>query len=148
MKKNYKIFLVPAIIIIIAGFFSGYGRQSYDKIAIDLLKERTNILQKAYYGHMELEKAEAYLSKIETYPLLSEDIQGLRSADPACLDIIRSMEFVEIGNMSKMFDYISFYVQIRWYMSGLDGDYICENDYVVVLKETNSGLKLSEFNAR
>ena len=148
MKRYYKIFIVPAILVIIAGIFSGFSRQSYEEIATDLLKERTHILQKAYYGSIELEKAEGYLRDIETYPLLSEDIQGLRTADATSLDIVNSMEFIEIDNTMKMFDYISFCTEIRWYMSGLDGDYISENDYSVIVKDTNSGYKLSEFNAK
>ena len=46
---------------------------------------------------------------------------------------MESMEFVEIGNMSKCST--TFHSMCnKMYMSGLDGDYICENDYVVVLK--------------
>lgn len=147
MKKYYKILIFPAILIIIAGIFSGFSEQSHNKIVENLLKERTSILQSAYYGKIEINKAEAYLSKIETYPLLTEDIQSLRNADPTQIDIVKSMEFISITQTVKMFDYISFHIVIRWHMSGLSDDYISNNEYSVVIKSTSNGYKLSEFNA-
>ena len=146
MKKYYKLFILPAIIIIIAGFFSGFTEQSCGQIAENLLKERTKVLQNAYYGKIEIDQAEKYLGRIETYPLLSEDIGYLRAADPAQLDIVKSMEFVEIKHESKMFHYISLQMKIRWYMSGLSSDYISDNEYSVILKSTKNGYKLAEFN--
>lgn len=146
MKKYYKLFFLPAIIIIIAGIFSGFSKQSCDQVVESLLEERTSILQKAYYGKIDEETAEKSLAKIETYPLLSEDIQGLRNSDPTQLDIVKSMELRNVTQSMKMFDYISYQLEIRWYMSGLSADYVCDNEYSVVVKSTNSGYKLSEFN--
>lgn len=148
MKKYYKILILPAIIIIIAGIFSGFSEQSHNQIVENLLKERTSILQKAYYGKIEIENAEKYLCKIETYPLLTEDIQGLRNADPSQIDLVKSMDFISITQTIKMFDYISYNTVIRWNMSDLSADYISENEYSVVIKFTNRGYKLSEFNPK
>ncbi len=148
MKKYYKLLILPAIIIIIAGIFSGFSEQSCDAVAENLLEERTTILQNAYYGNIEPEQVEKNLSRIETYPLLSEDIGNLREADPCQLDIVKSMEFIEVEQEKKMFDYISFHMKIRWYMSGLSSDYISDNEYSVVLKSNKDGYKLSEFNPK
>lgn len=147
MKKYYRIFILPAIIIIIAGFFSGFSKQSWDLVAENLLQERTQILQHAYYGRIEMEQAEKYLSRIETYPLLSEDINNLRESAPTELDLVKSMEIIESEQESKNFDYISMNMSIRWYMRGLESDYTCDNQYTVVLYFTNNTYKLSEFTA-
>ena len=147
LKRYYKILIIPAVIIIIAGIFSGFNEQSYDQTVENLLKERTSILQKAYYGKIEIENAEILLGGIETYPLLAEDIQGLRNADPSQMDIVKSMEFIDMTQTMKMFDYISYNTVIRWNMSGLSADYISDNKYSVVIKSTNNGYMLSEFNA-
>ncbi|MEL7657969.1 MAG: hypothetical protein AAGU75_18910 [Bacillota bacterium] len=146
MKKYYKILILPAMIIIIAGIFSGFSEQPCSKTAQNLLEQRTKILQSAYYGKIEMKVAERELGKIETYPLLSEDLGNLKDADPAQIDIVKSMEFLEVNQEQKLFSFISFHMKIRWYMSGLDSDYISENEYIVVLKETRDSIKLSEFN--
>lgn len=148
MKKYYKLLIFPAIIMIVAGIFSGFSEQSYSQIAESLLEERTKVLQNAYYGKIEMDKAETYLSRIETYPLLSEDIGNLRQADPAQLDTVKTMEFIDITKEYRMFEYVCFHMKIRWYMSGLSADYISDNEYSVVLKSTKSGYKLAEFNPK
>ncbi|MDD4565763.1 MAG: hypothetical protein PHE79_09865 [Eubacteriales bacterium] len=146
MRKHYKLFIFPALIVIIAGIFSGFSEQSYTKIAESLLEERTTVLQMAYSGRIELDEAEEVLKRIETYPLLSEDIAYLRTAEPTEIDIVKSMEFVETHQKNKLFGYVSLNTNIRWNMSGLSADYISDNEYSVILKSTKSGYKLSEFN--
>jgi hypothetical protein len=148
LKQYDKLLIFPAIIIIIAGVFSGFSNQSYDQIAEDLLRERTEILQNAYYGKIDRNKAEAALSKIETYPLLTEDVSNLKDYDATQLDIVKSMDFLVMNQETKMFDYISFHTKIRWYMSGLSADYVSENEYSIILKSTSEGYKLSEFNPK
>lgn len=148
MRKYYKLYIVPAIIIIIAGFFSGFSEQSYEQIAENLLKERTQILQAAYSGKLEIKQAESRLSQIETYPLLSEDVGNLRDLDATELDVVKSMEFIETIQEKKMLQYVSLSVTIRWYMSGLESDYVSDYDYSVILKTTRDGYVLSEFNPK
>ncbi len=148
MKKYDRLFILPAIIIIIAGFFSGFSEQSCDQIAENLLEERTSILQKAYYGKLELDQAEKYLGQIETYPLLSEDIGNLRALDATDVDMVKSMEFIEIKQESKLLHYVSLSMKIRWHMSGEGSDYISSNEYSVILKSWKGGYKLAEFNPK
>lgn len=148
LNKYDKLLIFPAMIVIIAGIFSGFSNQSYDQLAKEILKERTEILQNAFYGKIERHEAEEALSKIETYPLLSEDIESLKHYDASQLDVVKNMDFLEVEQVSKMFDYISFHIKIRWDMSGLSADYISDNEYSVILKSTKSGYKLSEFNPK
>lgn len=148
MKRYYKLLILPAIIVIIAGFFSGFSEQSYEQLAQGLLKERTNVLQNAYYGKIDMELAEDYLDKIETYPLLSEDISSLRNSEPTDMDKVKSMEINEIKQESKLFPYVSLSVTIRWHMSGAESDYISDYEYSVILKSTNNGYKLAGFDPK
>lgn len=146
MKRYYKFFILPALIVIIVGIFSGFSEQSYTKMAESLLEERTMVLQMAYSGRIELDKAEEMLKQIETYPLLSEDIAYLRTAEPTQIDTVKSMEFVETYQKNELFGYVSLNTNIRWNMKGLGTDYVSDNEYSVILKTTKSGYKLSEFN--
>jgi len=147
MKKDCRRFILPAIIIIIAGFFSGFGERSYGQIAEELLKERTKILQHAYYGGIEPERAEKYLSRIETYPLLSEDIENLRDMEATDLDLVKSMDFLEVKQEQKLFHYVSLRMKIRWHMSGAGADYVSENEYSVILQTAGNESRLAEFTA-
>lgn len=145
MKRYRKLFLFPAIIIIIAGFFSGFSEQSLTHTARNLLEQRTQILQQAYYGQIERDQAERYLGKIESYPLLSEDIGNLKELEGTDPDKVTSMEFLDIKQDDKLFLYVSLHTKIRWHMSGGGTDYISDNEYLVILKSTKDGYKLTRF---
>lgn len=146
MRRHYKLLLIPAIIIIIAGFFSGFSEPSLTGTAKDLLEQRTQILQQAYYGRIEREQAEKYLGKIESYPLLSEDVGNLKDIRDTDQDKVTSMEFLDIKQDDKLFLYVSLHAKIRWHMCGSGGDYISENEYLVILKSTRDGYKLTRFS--
>ena len=148
MKKYYKLYMFPAVIIIIAGFFSGFSEQSCSQIAENLLEERTKVLQTAYSGKMKADQVEKQLVRIETYPLLSEDIGYFRELEATDLDVVKSMEFIGIRQENKLLDYVSLSVMIRWHMRGLDSDYVSDHEYSVILKETKEGYRLSEFNPK
>jgi hypothetical protein len=145
LRRYYKLFIFPAIIVIIAGFFSGFSEQSLTQTAKDLLEQRTKILQQAYYGQIERDQAEKYLSKIEMYPLLSEDIGNLKAMEDTDQDKVTSMEFLDVKQDDKLFLYVSLHVKIRWHMSGSGTDYISDNEYLVILKSTKDGYKLTRF---
>jgi len=146
LKKYYKILVIPAMIIIVAGFFSGFGSQSSS--VEDLLRERTTVMQNAYYGKIDMEKAETRLKEIETYPLISEDIQSIRDLKSTEVDMVRSMDFLSVKKTSKLFDYISYEVEIQWDMKGLNENYISTNKYTVIMKSQDDKVKISEFNLK
>lgn len=148
MKKYYKLYILPAIIVIIAGFFSGFSEQTYGRIAENLLKNRTDLLQSAFYGSMPADQVEKKLALIETYPLLSEDVGCLRNLDATDLDRVELMEIIDIRQESKLFPYVSLTVTIRWHMSGAGSHYISDNEYSVVLKSVKNKYLLAEFNAK
>jgi hypothetical protein len=146
LRRHYKLLLFPAIIIIIAGFFSGYSEQSLTETAKNLLEQRTQILQQAYYGQIDRNQAEKYLKKIESYPLLSEDVGNLKDTQDTDQDRVTSMEFLTISQDDKLFLYVSLHAEIRWHMSGSGTDYISDNEYLVILKSTKDGYKLTRFS--
>ena len=145
LKKYEKLLILPAMIVIVAVFLSGYKEQSCVRITESLLEERTTILQQAYLGRLKNDDAERYLSRIETYPLLTEDVQALRESQETDFDPVKAMEILEIRQDSKHFRYLTLFVRIRWHLSGPDSDYVSENDYTVVLKSTSNGFLLSQF---
>jgi hypothetical protein len=144
MKRFGNLFIVPFLIIICIIVFSGFGQSSNTAIAKDLLKERTSILQQAYYGQLDIDEVEERLYLIETQPLLESDILTLRNADSGQIDFIKKMEVISLKQTTKLYDYLSFQGQIKWYMTGLTGDYIETVEYAIVLKSYGRLYKISD----
>lgn len=84
------------MLIIFLTFFSGFAVKSESEEIKYLLRERTRILQDCYYGLIDAESAEDELAGIETYPILSEDIKGLREWEGTEVDIVEKMIFTSL----------------------------------------------------
>lgn len=138
--------MIPAAIVIIGVILSGFSISSQEDTVKDLLIQRTSILQDTYDGKMEKEKAMKSLRDIETYPLLSKDIQGLETTDACQMDVVQDMEIKTVAKTMKMFNFASFKVDIDWSMRGLSGDYNTDGQYFVVVKSEGNKNRLSEFN--
>lgn len=131
--------------MLLISIFSGFGSGSEKGTVRYLIEQRTEILQQAYYGELTFEKAESELQKIETQPLLFEDVTTLRESDPCQMDLVEKMEMKNIKRNMHLFHYQSFEVTLKWYMKGLCEDYVSEGDYLIVLKTIDGTAKLSEF---
>ncbi len=145
MKKYYKFLMIPSIIVIIIGIFSGFDTTSEEKIMENLIRERTAIIQDAYYGKIDTGKAIERLNEIETYPLYNKDVYNVKKINEGNVDMVRSMKLNGIKENTKMYNYLSYTVNIQWIMRGLNGDYSTMGTYTVVLKQVDYNFKLSEF---
>ena len=145
MNRYKKFLMIPAIIVIAVSILSGFASPDADKIAINLLKERTNILQKSFYGQISLQEAEKRLSHIQTHPLLSQDIQSIRDWETGELDIVRRMNIAELEPGKNYLNYRTYKAVIYWDMTGLSGSYTLKGTYHVVLKRENDQYRLSVF---
>ncbi len=145
MKKYYKFLMIPSIIVIVLGILSGFDTTSEEKIMENLIRERTAIIQDAYYGKIEIGKAIERLNEIETYPLYNKDVYNVKKINEGNIDIVRSMKITGIKENTKMYNYLSYTVNIQWIMRGLTEDYSTMGTYTVVLKQVDYNFKLSEF---
>lgn len=145
MTKRDKMIGAAAVIVIVAALFSGFSTSSLQGSISALLMQRTDVLQKAYTGKISMHQAENTLRQIETYPLLTEDVLALNSFEPGQMDWIRNMEFLSVEERARYTGFYTYETVIRWHMSGLEGNYVSEYSYHVVLKETQDQYYLSEF---
>lgn len=146
MKKYYNFLTLGAIIIIIVSVFSGFSNPAEEDIVKSILEQRTSIMQKAFYNQMTKENAETELEKIETYPIVTEDIKQLREWENTQLDVVKNMSFTNIKLEKKLLEYMTYRVDILWEMSGLSEEYFTECNYHVVFKKINNQYKLSCFD--
>lgn len=146
-NKLDKLLSVACVLILASALLSGFTHSDLSSSASTLLKQRTQILQNAYFGRQSIEQSELLLQRIETHPLLADDIQALRSSMPGQMDWIRSMELLKIEETTSYIDYHSFLVDIRWHMSGLSGNYSSDYRYHIVVKEEEGVPFLAEMEA-
>jgi hypothetical protein len=147
MKNFSSLFIIPFSLIILLSIFSGFSSGNGDVSPVkELIKERTNIMQKMLLSQINLEKAEELLYEIETQPLLSSDIRSLRDYKDTDMDVVREMEVLALNPVSDIYGYKSFTGDVLWYMRGPDGDYVQSIDYNIVIKKTGKKYKISEFS--
>ncbi|QHI73747.1 hypothetical protein [Aminipila terrae] len=146
MKKYYHLLTFGAIIIIIISVFSGFSNPVEEDIVKELLEQRTSIMQKAFYNQITKERAEAELERIETYPIITDDIKQLRQWDSTDIDVVKKMSITNIKTEKNLLEYMTYRVDIIWEMSGLSEDYFMEGGYHVVFKKINNQYKLSCFD--
>lgn len=144
---NYRKLMLPSLIVIVASLFTGFGVQEKQAVVARLLEDRAFILQRAYYGEMDVDEAERQLYQVETQPLLREDIAALRKTDYCDLDIIEKLEVGQLQPQMSMFENLSFEGRLTWYMQGLSGNYIYDGNYYILLKSCSGKWKLSQFTS-
>jgi len=148
MKRKYNLLVLPAVVIIAISIFSGFTGQSDTDYVKSLLEQRTDVLQKGFYGQTLLDETEKKLVEIETYPLLTEDIENLREWEASELDIVNQMNFIKVEKTHNFLRYKTYNVTISWDMRSLSENYTMRGDYYVVLKKDGLDYKLSQFNPR
>lgn len=145
MNRYEKVFFLPCLMLVCLTLFSGFGMENENDAVSSLLNRRTDLLQQACYGGISVKEAEKKLAEIEVQPLLAEDIQSLRNWDAGQLDLVKSMEFLSVSPVSRIYDYQTYRTVIRWNMRGMASDYQQTVEYYIVLKVSGDRYKLSEF---
>ncbi|MEG1930317.1 MAG: hypothetical protein RR131_04180 [Anaerovorax sp.] len=148
MSKHYRLVMIPAILLIIFGVFSGFSNSSEEETVEGLIRERTSILQQTYFGKMTKEQAETRLQEIEIYPLYNKDIYQFDQFKNTEIDRVRGMKIKEIWENTNLYDYKAFKCKIQWEMRGVEGNYTTLGLYHLVLKKDRGIYKLSEFELK
>ena len=147
-KRYHNLLIVPAMIIIIIAILSSFTTNSGESLVRDSLLQRTAIMQDCFYNDKTINDAEKQLAKIETTPLLREDIESLRKWDSTQLDMVNSMTFTDVEKQRDILNYQTYYVRINWDMSGLSENYKMDGDYHVVMKKVGNNYLLSKFEPK
>ena len=143
--KNYNFMIIPSIIIIVLSVLPGAGSVKNEDIIKSLLIERTSILQDCYFGMVSKEDTYNKLRNIETYPLITEDMESFDDYTDTDFDRVMRMNFEDIELKSSFMGYISYETVIVWDMRSPEGEYRTSGKYHVVLLDEGDRTFLSKF---
>ena len=145
---HYKKLMIPAAAVIAANLLAGASVRSESDLMTQLLKERTVTLQQAYDRTLTPDQAEERLQEIETQPLLREDVKTLREFADTELDFVEGVEIRKLKVCFAVFGKKGYDAEILWYMNGMNGRYLQEQDYYILLDGSGKRPRLSKFDPR
>lgn len=146
MKLYKTLFTLPLLLILVLSVFSGFRYGPERETVKRLLTERTTVLQQAYYDNTDEEEIERHLVRIETQPLLGEDILSLRETKNTDIDKVVHMEIMDIRQIKRLYSFHTYQIRICWYMNGAKGNYKEILNYHVVMKYDGKAYKIKEFD--
>ncbi|AOT72698.1 hypothetical protein [Geosporobacter ferrireducens] len=159
MKKALLVFLLLIAIFIHGKFIFADDNIVQDQYPVmnnesemtlieGLFKQRTELWNDLYEANKNHEQFKNRLSQIVAEPLLSFDTDAFESliSDPTDMDKVLKVEVIKIENLSYGKTNMRATVTILWKMQGLEGHYLEEIKYKVVLLKDKGVWKLSDYS--
>jgi hypothetical protein len=96
-----------------------------------LLNERIEVMNEFLYGYKDMGKLEKKLEKIEAENLLENDLDILYKVidNPTDYELALSVEVDKINSLEKTDDYMNINADLKWQMSGYDGEFTMVKNY-------------------
>ncbi|WP_019228384.1 hypothetical protein [Sedimentibacter sp. B4] len=129
--RNRFIFIMLISLLFSYNSFGYY--QYYEEIdSIEyLLNERIEVMNEFLYGYKDMGKLEEKLEKIEAENLLENDLDILYKVIdcPTDYELALSVEVDKINSLEKTDDYMNINADLKWQMSGYDGEFTMVKNY-------------------
>ncbi|WP_312831624.1 hypothetical protein [Sedimentibacter saalensis] len=129
--RNRFIFIMLISLLFSYNSFGYY--QYYEEIdSIEyLLNERIEVMNEFLYGYKDMGKLEEKLEKIEAENLLENDLDILYKVidSPTDYELALSVEIDKINSLEKTDDYMNINADLKWQMSGYDGEFTMVKNY-------------------
>mgnify|MGYP000851660337 CR=1 FL=1 len=146
LKRRHNWLALPALLVIVFCFFSGFSSDVKPVSVSEKLIERTEIMQQCLEGTITYGEAEKQLSRIETQPLLAEDTKNLKNSVDTDFDTVHMMHIVSTEEKRDILGSRTYEIAVKWDMEGPDGRYVTEGTYNVVTQKTGQKYLLSKFD--
>lgn len=146
LRRYHNWLALPALIIIAFSLLSGFSNETKPESIESQLLQRTTIMQACMEGMASYGETEKKLSRIETQPLLSEDIRNLKNLADSDFDRVHRMHIVSVENKRNILGNSTYAVRIKWDMEGPEGKYTTEGDYSVVTQKVGEKYLISKFD--
>lgn len=138
-----KIFLFPCLALVSITLLSGFTSPSEEDLVKSLLTERAMALQQAYFGDTTAPQLEDTLRKVETQPLLGQDVAAFKETGPTDMDVVMGLQVISLKKNTGLYGYRSFTATVLWKMRNLSGTYEEVVEYNIVLKFSGEQYRLS-----
>lgn len=139
-----KIATILAVFILCTVLASG-GEKEPEDIIKHLIRERTEIMNEYFCGHINYDEASDRIREIEKDSLLQEDIRALK--DYFQTDIEEVTDF-EISNLEITYsdeDMVCAVATITWEVHGTSGNELIDEIYSVIMEKDEKNYKLVQF---
>jgi hypothetical protein len=110
-----------------------------------LLNERIEVMNEFLYGYKDMGKLEEKLEKIEAENLLENDLDILYKVidSPTDYELAVSVEVDKINSLEKTDDDIIINADLKWQMSGYDGEFTMVKNYDIKCVELEEKIYLA-----
>jgi hypothetical protein len=110
-----------------------------------LLNERIEVMNEFLYGYKDMGKLEEKLEKIEAENLLENDLDILYKVidSPTDYELAVSVEVDKINSLEKTDDDIIINADLKWQMSGYDGEFTMVKNYDIKCVEIEDQIYLA-----
>lgn len=143
--RNRFIFIMLFSLLFSYNSFGYY--QYYEEIdSIEyLLNERIEVMNEFLYGYKDMGKLEEKLEKIEAENLLENDLDILYKVidSPTDYELAMSVEVDQINSLEKTGDEIIINADLKWQMSGYDGEFAMVKNYDIKCIELDEKIYLA-----
>lgn len=137
-----KLAAIAAAVLLSTVMASGSGPESAVSM---LVRQRTDIMNGYFGGHINYKEASARIKDIEKGRLLDEDLTAMKEFFQTDIEEIVGYEItdIEITNMDDTL--ICAVATIVWDIDGLGGEETLEEVYSVILEKSENSYKLVQF---
>lgn len=143
--RNRFIFIMLFSLLFSYNSFGYY--QYYEEIdSIEyLLNERIEVMNEFLYGYKDMGKLEEKLEKIEAENLLENDLDILYKVidSPTDYELAMSVEVDKINSLEKNGDDMNINADLKWQMSGYDGEFTMVKNYDIKCMEIEGKIYLA-----
>ncbi len=143
--RNRFIFILLISLLFSYNSFGYY--QYYEEIdSIEyLLNERIEVMNEFLYGYKDMGKLEEKLEKIEAENLLENDLDILYKVIdcPTDFELALSVEVDKINSLEKTGDDMNINADLKWQMSGYDGEFTMVKNYDIKCVELEEKIYLA-----
>ena len=103
-------------------------------------------MQECMEGIASYSETEKKLIRLETQPLLSEDVENLKNSENSSFDKVHKMNIVSVENKRNILGNSTYEIKIKWNMEGPEGKYTTEGNYSVITQKVGEEYLISKFD--
>ena len=143
IKRGYILTASVCMLIAVSSIFA--SARSDEEILMDIISDRTDILNEFYSGRIEKDEAIERITAIEAENLLQDDIENIEKYFRTDIERIKSYSFKNIAVTKSKENMICADVTMLWDTEGAGEEESYESTYNVICYKEEKNYKLVQF---